>query len=282
MLRLDLAARPRWLDLGHGVRLQVAPLTTALMVAARSDPALDALAATASDEARALAFAKGIARIAVSAWEGVGNADGNPVPVSPEGIDALLEVWPIFEAFQANYVAGGLLLDAEKKRLRALADWHFGGGDRYCAACQPCDGCGNTCSDCPARLNRPATLDGWQVWDLALRLGGQLRVAPGVVIGWDLGAALALASALGVAPLAAAELLPEIEAVMVRKLGVLLAAILLLLLAFQRSGERLGRLAERLEAAEKSNDVEGEMLEAAARRPRDRDELAGRLRDGQF
>jgi hypothetical protein len=49
------------------------------------------------------------------------------------------------------------------------------------------------------------------------RLGGQLRVIPGAVIGWDLGAALSLAEALGIAPLVAAELLPEIEAVMVRR-----------------------------------------------------------------
>ncbi len=34
-----------------------------------------------------------------------------------------------------------------------------------------------------------------------------------------MGAALALAAALGIAPLIAAELLPEIEAVMVRKLN---------------------------------------------------------------
>ena len=50
------------------------------------------------------------------------------------------------------------------------------------------------------------------------RLGGQLRVAPsGGVIGWDLGTALSLASALGICPITAAELLPAIEAVMVRK-----------------------------------------------------------------
>ena len=42
---------------------------------------------------------------------------------------------------------------------------------------------------------------------------------PGAVIGWDMGAALALAQALGIPPLAAAELLPEIEAVMVQKLN---------------------------------------------------------------
>jgi hypothetical protein len=59
-------------------------------------------------------------------------------------------------------------------------------------------------------------------------------------------------------------------------------AILLFLLALRRSGERTGRLAERLEASEKANDVQRKMLEAAARRPRDRDELADRLRDGGF
>ena len=60
------------------------------------------------------------------------------------------------------------------------------------------------------------------------------------------------------------------------------AAVFLLLLACRRSGERLGRLGERLEASEMTNDVQREMLEAAARRPRDRGELAGRLRDGRF
>jgi hypothetical protein len=46
-----------------------------------------------------------------------------------------------------------------------------------------------------------------------------LRVIPGAVLGWDLTAALTLAQALGVNTLIAAELLPEIEAVMVRKLN---------------------------------------------------------------
>jgi hypothetical protein len=68
-------------------------------------------------------------------------------------------------------------------------------------------------------LNRPQTEDGWQVWDLVGRLGGQIRVVPGAVLGWDMGAALAMSHALGVSPIIAAELLPEIEAVMVRKLN---------------------------------------------------------------
>lgn len=48
--------------------------------------------------------------------------------------------------------------------------------------------------------------------DLVLRLGGQLRAVPGVVLGWEFGAALAMAQALGLNTLVAADLLPEIEA----------------------------------------------------------------------
>lgn len=44
-------------------------------------------------------------------------------------------------------------------------------------------------------------------------------MVPGAVLGWDIGAALAMAQALGIDTLIAAELLPEIEAVMVRKLN---------------------------------------------------------------
>jgi hypothetical protein len=50
----------------------------------------------------------------VTDWEGVGDAEGAPAPVSPESIDALLDVWPIFEAFQLAYVAKGLMLEQEK------------------------------------------------------------------------------------------------------------------------------------------------------------------------
>ena len=68
-------------------------------------------------------------------------------------------------------------------------------------------------------MNAARTVEGAAVWDLALKLGGQLRVVPGAVIGWDLGAAMALGQALGVNPLAAAEMLPAIEAVAIRAIN---------------------------------------------------------------
>ena len=59
-------------------------------------------------------FVKALARRAVLDWEGVGNADGNVIAPGPEAIDALLDIWPIFEAFQLVYVSKGLLLEQEK------------------------------------------------------------------------------------------------------------------------------------------------------------------------
>jgi len=56
----------------------------------------------------------------------------------------------------------------------------------------------------------------------------------------------------------------------------------LFLLSLRRSAERAGRLAERLENTEKANEIQRRMLEAAARRPRDLNELAERLRKGEF
>ena len=118
MLRLNLCIEPRWIDLGHGVRLLVEPLTTAIMLAARSDPTIIAAAAdsggSASNDDLARIVAKAVARIVVKDWEGVGDEDGEPMAISHDGIDALLELWPIFEAFQTKYIAGALILDAEK------------------------------------------------------------------------------------------------------------------------------------------------------------------------
>ena len=84
MIRLNLTATPEWLDLAPGLRLLVGPLTTALMVSARADLAVETLSVGATQEEMALAMAKSVARRAVLDWEGVGDDAGNIIPVSPE------------------------------------------------------------------------------------------------------------------------------------------------------------------------------------------------------
>ncbi|WP_371060274.1 hypothetical protein [Rhodosalinus sp. 5P4] len=64
--------------------------------------------------------------------------------------------------------------------------------------------------------------------------------------------------------------------------GAIALAVLLFLFSLRRSGERAGRLVERLETMEKMHDAQRRMLEAAAHRPRSRDDLAEWLHDGQF
>ncbi|MCW1932299.1 hypothetical protein OKW52_08515 [Pararhodobacter zhoushanensis] len=67
-------------------------------------------------------------------------------------------------------------------------------------------------------------------------------------------------------------------------LGLLLAAamVALFLINLRRTGERVGRAAERLNARERNDAIHRQMLDAAGRRPADRDALVGRLRDGRF
>ena len=69
-----------------------------------------------------------------------------------------------------------------------------------------------------------------------------------------------------------------------KALGFLLTAatIALFLLNLRRAGERAGRLAERLSTSERTHEIQRQMLDAASRRPADRDALADRMRNGRF
>ena len=61
-----------------------------------------------------------------------------------------------------------------------------------------------------------------------------------------------------------------------------LGAVTLFLINLRKSGERIGRLTERLQSQEQSHAITRHMLDAAADRPRGSDALTQRLRDGEF
>lgn len=120
MLKLNLSNESRWIDLAGGVKIKAKPLTSAMMLAARNNPRVVALAKgrvdenVVQDDAVALEVAKIIGGMVIEDWDGVGDAAGEPVPVSQDWIDALFDLWPIFEAFQVGVVADAMLVDAEK------------------------------------------------------------------------------------------------------------------------------------------------------------------------
>ena len=58
--------------------------------------------------------------------------------------------------------------------------------------------------------------------------------------------------------------------------------ITLFMLNLCRTAERAGRAAERLDQLEQTNAIHRQMLDAASRRPRNRDDLLDRLRGGEF
>lgn len=119
MLRLNHPTAPFWLDLGHGVRLHLAPFTTALMLAVRAelrrDLADDQPDEATSGEEKTRRFANAVARVAILDWEGVALGESDePAPCDAAHIDALMDIYQIHDAFQRLYIAPRMMLDAEK------------------------------------------------------------------------------------------------------------------------------------------------------------------------
>jgi hypothetical protein len=105
-MRLNLSNRPRAIDLGNGVKVEVRPSATAVILAAGA-------AIAASEERGRLAFAKAVAREAIIGWTGVEGEDGVPLDVSPEAVDALMDEFPMFLAFEARFVNPALIVVTE-------------------------------------------------------------------------------------------------------------------------------------------------------------------------
>ena len=68
----------------------------------------------------------------------------------------------------------------------------------------------------------------------------------------------------------------------VAAIALALLTITLFIVNLRRTAERAGRAAERLETLERTDAIHRQMLDAAARRPRSRDDLLDRLRGGGF
>jgi hypothetical protein len=115
MLKLALDREPFWLDLVPGVRAQFRPVSVAAILVARAAAAEVLRAGRDDADVRAgLAFTRSLAQSAILAWDGIGDADGNPVEPTPDTIDQALELWPVFDAIDRLYVAPAIAQGEEK------------------------------------------------------------------------------------------------------------------------------------------------------------------------
>lgn len=130
MLNLDLFSGSRWIDLTGAVRIEVLPMGMTMMMEAYQDPDLP----PPDDEGRRdlpePMVIRAVARLAIVAWEGVGDGSGRAVAVSRERIDALLQVPACFMAFREKYYLAGMKVVAEGNASGSSPSGTTAGGGR--------------------------------------------------------------------------------------------------------------------------------------------------------
>lgn len=61
-----------------------------------------------------LLFSKAVARLVIEGWEGVEDPDGSPAPVTPDRVNAFLDVPVIYDAFSQHFLGRWLVVEQEK------------------------------------------------------------------------------------------------------------------------------------------------------------------------
>lgn len=113
MIRLNLTKEKQKLDLGYGVSVTCEPLTSAIFAAARNDKTVPMLEAEhENSELVTNELVKAIARRTITEWDGLGDADGNVIDPDEIGINAMLDVWQLYDSFSSQFVGPFLLQKA--------------------------------------------------------------------------------------------------------------------------------------------------------------------------
>jgi hypothetical protein len=119
MLRLHLDLAPRWVDVGHGVRLFCAPCTAGVMADAGGSAGVAEAQAAKNSALITHRMAKRVGQLVIKAWEGVGDTDGTPVEPTPEWIEALFDTpsevrQSIVDAFCDAVLLPAMRIETEK------------------------------------------------------------------------------------------------------------------------------------------------------------------------
>lgn len=124
MIKLSqISAELIWLDIEPGARVGLRPITPTMMLLARDEAGQvyqNAAAASEPPDERTTRFEASaalvsrLAHLGIVEWEGIGDADGKPLAVTPESIDLLLGHWPAYDVLDRRYAAPAVNRSAEK------------------------------------------------------------------------------------------------------------------------------------------------------------------------
>ena len=128
MIRIAAKQEPRWYDFGRGVRMRVKPVSTTMFFAAEAHAQERAMQIAVADglitdvggrvedlpaderlswlSVAQVLLTQGLAELAVSEWSGVGDDAGNPAPLTPENIRAVIATEPDLARALRNILLG--------------------------------------------------------------------------------------------------------------------------------------------------------------------------------
>lgn len=112
MVRLNFKREGRWITVADGLELYAEPVTSGVMASVMFDA--EVIAAGVDPGQKLAATTKAVARRVISDWRGVVDNEGDPVAVTPEAIDALMDLWLVFNTFRTEVMHPVFALEAEK------------------------------------------------------------------------------------------------------------------------------------------------------------------------
>lgn len=130
LVHLDLTTADRWTALIGGFEILHGPVTSAIMTeAGHASGAVGPDDAPVTIEERTVRITKYLARQVIRDWRGiVDDATGEAPAVTPATIDAVMDVYPIFRAFNDKVIDARIRVEREKKSLSTLPSGISGPG----------------------------------------------------------------------------------------------------------------------------------------------------------
>ena len=124
LVHLDFSTADRWTVLFGDFEVLHGPVTSAMMTEAGHatfTEQVDGAPALMTLEARTVAITKFLARTVIRDWRGIADeATGDVPPLTPATIDAVMDIYPVFRAFNDKVIDSRVRIEREKKSLSKL------------------------------------------------------------------------------------------------------------------------------------------------------------------